>query len=215
MHKTISMKALRKHEENVIKNMGKVLDTISKDNNGLSVVEIFSILSECLSDTLLDTAIYKQAHDINKEINNNEKLTKAFNEVGSAHINGIILVNIGLSLINLDRYADDIINESISDGDFVPSDLDTLKKFNVNNIKKSTLDRLNHYLVTGERTVSKNEPKVRKEECTCERCNSNKLVESVARELTYLNKLKENIYREEEEEIDWKLLYTILENLIK
>lgn len=218
MHKNIPMRVIKKHEEHVTKNMGRVLDTISKDNTGLSVVEIFSILSECLSDTLIDSAVYQQAYAINNEINNNEKLSKLFNEVGSAHLNGIILVNIGLSLINLDKYADEVINESIAAKDFLPSDLDSLKKSNVNNIKKSTLDRLNHYLVTGESTISKKDNKVEKEQCTCKRCqanlNRNTLVEAVARELATLNKLNANKYREEEE-VDWQLLYTMLENLIK
>lgn len=185
MSENIISKTKLKHKEYVNKNIYKVLNSFSEKNNGCSVAEVLAILVDYLSKNLLNKENAMLANEISKEISLNENLSSLFKKVDSAYLNGIILSSVGLSLMNLDKFADEIINESIDKGEFFSNDLDILKSYNVKNIKKSTLDRVNNYLVTGEKNIPLKKKEVKANKCNCENCTCK------------LNK-KENKYDREE-----------------
>lgn len=177
--KTIPRKTIDKHNDYVNKNIDNVLNSFSEKYSGYSVVDVFSILTDYLAKNLLSNDNLKIANNISREIKTNETLSKMFKKVGSAHLNGVILAFVGLSLMNLDKFVDEVINESIDNDDFASKDLEVLKNLNVNNISKSTLDRVNNYLVTGEKNIPLEDKGFKNHKCNCGRCtcNSDKKVE--------------------------------------
>lgn len=221
MNKNILVKIDEKNEEFIENNLNRILLDVTLGTKDDSLIEIFSVLSDYLLYSSLDEKNVKLVSSVSNslynEINNNENISKLFKQVGSANLNGAILIEIGLSLMNLDRFADQVINESIDKGDFVAKDLDLLRKLNVSNIKKTTLDRVNHYLVTGERNVTPKKTETTKNTCT--NCNCSSRNASELSKDPFLNLLIEKIINNEEinegeSKIKYVSLLDILNNMM-
>lgn len=180
----ILLKINDKNNEYIAKHSDEILTNIHLGQRiHKSYEDIFNILGHHLFKNSINDANSKLAIDISREIKNNPKISEAFKKIGSARTNGIILIGIGMSLINLDKFADEVLNDNIDSNNFEEKDLDVLKKLNITNIKKTTLDKINRYLAIGQEEIVNKDTK--KKECTCDHCNcnSNKNAEIIKKEI--------------------------------
>lgn len=171
MNNDILIKINDKYNDFINNNSNRILENIFNSKVDASPSEMFSSLANYLLCESINEKTAKPAYEISQEIKNNKIISKAFKEMGSAHSNGAILVGIGISLMNLDRYADGVINESISNYEFSEKDLKLVEELNIKNLSKETLDRMETYF---KNTTNKDFPgKTKTNKCNCSNCSCN------------------------------------------